>query len=245
MITILDKSAILVCLQELPFFREWESAEVDHILDLHHLVHFQVYRMGEFFIHQEDLDTSLYVMLAGRASVVKSGSSIPLAELRAGQFFGEVSFLTEEPRGTNVIVHGSTSEDPNSLEGHICSALGIKLPSPLAADAAVVMRLDRGIMELLRPATREILLNHFIATIVQRLDAMNERITQLTGKIPMLSIDAGLSDLFDQASLLAACGEEIPGTSIAEREALHMRLLRQLFQCQKEMNDFLIQNESG
>ncbi|MBF0426981.1 MAG: cyclic nucleotide-binding domain-containing protein, partial [Magnetococcales bacterium] len=106
-LTVINEPSLRACLGQLAFFQGWTDAEVGRVVRMRHGVHFQAYRMGEFFIREQAFDTNLYIMLVGRASVVKTGSSIPLAELGAGQFFGEVSFLTTEPRGTNVIAHGS------------------------------------------------------------------------------------------------------------------------------------------
>ncbi|MBF0153588.1 MAG: cyclic nucleotide-binding domain-containing protein [Magnetococcales bacterium] len=241
-ITLSDKRSLLASLQRLAFFQKWESDELERILD-DPGVRVQAYRMGEFFIRQEGRDASLYVMLLGRASVVRTGSSIPLAELSVGQFFGEVSFLTAEPRGTNVIVHGSSPVDSDSIEGHLSEALGIRQSDQSMAESTVVLRLEPGVMERLQAATRLTLLEHFIATLVQRLDVMNERIVQLTGQAPMLSIDVELSNLFGEADALPSPGGEAPPFTGQEREALTLRFLKQLFQCQKEMNDLLLQME--
>ncbi|MGH9721562.1 MAG: cyclic nucleotide-binding domain-containing protein [Bryobacteraceae bacterium] len=61
---------------------------------------------GEAILRQGDAGTSLYLVLAGRAQVVLSGSgnqAETLAALDPGEFFGEMSLLTGEPRSASVV----------------------------------------------------------------------------------------------------------------------------------------------
>lgn len=65
----------------------------------------QEFASGERVVYQEDDGDALYIIRTGRAHVVltdPSGTDNVIAELRAGDFFGEMALLTGELRTANV-----------------------------------------------------------------------------------------------------------------------------------------------
>ncbi len=52
--------------------------------------------------HEGDTGQSLYVVLSGEVEVISSRAEKPIAALRAGQFFGEISLLAGLPRTATV-----------------------------------------------------------------------------------------------------------------------------------------------
>ena len=88
---------------------------------------FSKFRTGEFLIREnEKNDNALFVMLQGSASVTKNSSPKQFLDtMVAGNVFGEISFLIQIPRTSNVI----------ALEDSFCFVLKDnnleKLPLPL------------------------------------------------------------------------------------------------------------------
>lgn len=76
---------------------------------------FSNFRSGEFLIREnENDDNALFVILQGSASVTKNSNPKQLLDtMVAGNVFGEISFLIQIPRTSNVI----------ALEDSICFIL--------------------------------------------------------------------------------------------------------------------------
>ena len=65
----------------------------------------QVYLQGETVVNQGDPGSSFYLVVKGRLEVLRNtqdGKNVLLTELGPGQFFGELSLLTGEPRTATV-----------------------------------------------------------------------------------------------------------------------------------------------
>ena len=61
---------------------------------------------GAIIVGEHEMDTSLYVLYAGRARVAlfgENGREMTLSTLRAGDFFGEMSLIDGKPRSANVL----------------------------------------------------------------------------------------------------------------------------------------------
>jgi protein phosphatase len=63
---------------------------------------------GEVLARQGDTGSAMYIMVMGKVDVTRNGRK--LAALGAGQHFGEISLLDEQPRSATV-----TSKDPGSV----------------------------------------------------------------------------------------------------------------------------------
>jgi small-conductance mechanosensitive channel len=71
----------------------------------------QRYTLGEALVRQGDTAQSLYTIKSGRVRVTvrnENGQVTPLATLGKGDFFGEMSLLTGEPRSASVIAESET-----------------------------------------------------------------------------------------------------------------------------------------
>src|SRR3954451_1167878 len=64
---------------------------------------------GEILVAQGDPSDSLYVVLHGALAVRRTGATLPIAELRAGELVGEIGFFASLPRTANVIAIRDTS----------------------------------------------------------------------------------------------------------------------------------------
>src|SRR5882724_10223169 len=64
---------------------------------------------GEILVAQGDPSDSLYIVLHGARAVSRTGESLPIAELRAGELVGEIGFFANLPRTANVIAIRDTS----------------------------------------------------------------------------------------------------------------------------------------
>ena len=61
-----------------------------------------LYGRGESIVREGDAGSSMYVVAGGEAAVTLGESKEPVARLRAGDFFGEMSLLTGDPRSATV-----------------------------------------------------------------------------------------------------------------------------------------------
>lgn len=89
-------------ISKIPFFaplQETESEELAEDATMH------VFSAGEMIIREGDPGRSVYVILDGRVRVFTrdyDDNELELATLGVGQFFGEMSFISDEPRSSSV-----------------------------------------------------------------------------------------------------------------------------------------------
>ncbi|MFT5804577.1 MAG: CRP/FNR family cyclic AMP-dependent transcriptional regulator [Candidatus Paceibacteria bacterium] len=98
--TSFGRAKILFVLQKIPFFKPLTPHEREKLVDH---AEFYIAQEGELIIEQGTLDTAFYVLMSGNASVVVNGVKEPVANVEPGSFFGEMSFLLNTPRSSNVI----------------------------------------------------------------------------------------------------------------------------------------------
>jgi CRP-like cAMP-binding protein len=60
----------------------------------------QDFGAGQFIVRQGQVGTGLYVILSGSVKVLRGADE--LAHLRAGEFFGELSVIDQQPRNASV-----------------------------------------------------------------------------------------------------------------------------------------------
>ncbi|MBF0155216.1 MAG: cyclic nucleotide-binding domain-containing protein [Magnetococcales bacterium] len=228
-----SSSHLLQLLASLSFFQEVPERERKELLNfLGQGVRLLSYRMGEFLIRQQDAkEKSFFILLSGQASVVKSGSSMPLAQLQTGECFGEVSFLTDRPRISNVIVHAPELPRDTALRTLLEEILGMPLVERAQDNPALVMCLDREVLPKLSVSLRNQLKSRIIAQMAGRLNDMNERITHVTGQTPLLSEEGDFDDLVNKAA-----GQESLSLSPEEQEFFKDQLIGRLIQVMDEMN---------
>lgn len=90
------------CVRKLPFFQLLEEEQIDRILRNSHAVRFG---RGERVIEQGADGQSMFLPLAGEADVYvhTSGLETKVATLKTGDYCGEMSLLTGEPRSATVV----------------------------------------------------------------------------------------------------------------------------------------------
>lgn len=144
-----DRDKLMAIIARLPFFDTFSDYERKRITAFH--THVRKFKMGEYVIREGGTDASFYILISGHMSVVKAGKSLALAELRPGDFFGEVTFLTGRPRTTNVV----------------------------ANEPSFVIRVDAELMTNLGPEIREKIKDRIIERLVERLDNMNDTLSKV------------------------------------------------------------------
>ncbi|MBF0127915.1 MAG: cyclic nucleotide-binding domain-containing protein [Magnetococcales bacterium] len=137
-------------LESVPFFWDFTDEEKERLLSLDS--YFESFRSGEHLIEEGAQDNALYIILKGSAHVTKTTSpGHVIATLDAGTVVGEISFLTNRPRTTNVV----------ASEKMICFTI----------NGQSMRELDSGMQHKIKDQLIEIL--------VQRLDNMNKTLLEL------------------------------------------------------------------
>jgi CRP-like cAMP-binding protein len=102
-ITTISRGKILIILNKVPFFKHFTSFEREKIVD--NQATFYVANEDEYIIEQDTLDTAFYILLSGGARVTLEGVQGSVAEMGPGDFFGEIAFILNCPRSSNVIAN--------------------------------------------------------------------------------------------------------------------------------------------
>jgi len=78
---------------------------------------------GEYFFHEGDEGTSIFVLVSGRVSIIKRwhGEDYVIRTLLAGDFFGEISVLDLLPRSASV----AAEEDCEAIEFRALDVLAV------------------------------------------------------------------------------------------------------------------------
>jgi len=150
-LTPITNTKALDILNKVHFFDNLNSDEKDILTGFHS--HFFLTPKGEAIIREGDNNNqSFYILLTGKVTVRRHDAATPLATLFPGNFFGEVSFLTDRPRTTSVVAE--------------CSC--------------IIFEIDRPTLNHLEISIREKLKDNIIQVMVQRLDLMNETVARLS-----------------------------------------------------------------
>jgi cAMP-dependent protein kinase regulator len=106
-------------LQASTLFASFERDALEKILASTELRSFE---QGDIIVTEGERGSSLYLIVGGTVKVftrTKDGSNLPLAELGAGDFFGEVSLLSGRPRTATITASSAVTAvelDHDSLE---------------------------------------------------------------------------------------------------------------------------------
>ena len=139
---IIDPEKILEIINRLDFFKDFSPEEKKALSEHDQFVAF--FKKGETIIKEGDQDAIFYILLLGKASVVKGIHQDSIGALKPGDCFGEISFLIRSPRTATVIADTDTvaairisQEMTHELDIKICEKIKDKLIKML------VERLDR------------------------------------------------------------------------------------------------------
>jgi CRP/FNR family cyclic AMP-dependent transcriptional regulator len=99
----MGRGKILMILNKVPFFKDFSPQERERVVDAD--AAFYVANDDEYIIEQNTLDTAFYILLSGSARVTLEGIDGTLATMGPGDFFGEIAFIQNTPRTTNVIAN--------------------------------------------------------------------------------------------------------------------------------------------
>jgi CRP-like cAMP-binding protein len=82
----------------LPFFRDFTKEQVEGLLSASDIVRIP---KGKIILSEGDVNDTFYIILSGRAKVVREGSDIGIIE--AGECLGEMACIGGQPRVADVV----------------------------------------------------------------------------------------------------------------------------------------------
>ncbi|CCK75174.1 Cyclic nucleotide-binding protein [Oleispira antarctica RB-8] len=137
--TGLSHAHIQMVLQKIPFFRGFMPDERERLATEQDS--FVVAQPKELIVLKGSMERSFYILLSGVVEVIDREGRKPIFELIPGDFFGEISFLSETPRTASV----------------------------RAQDVCILMRIDQQLMSRLRSEMREKIKDQLIDKLVKRI----------------------------------------------------------------------------
>jgi CRP-like cAMP-binding protein len=138
----LTKEEVMNLLYKIPFFNDFTNDEKIQIASMESFV--KRYENRNHIIAQGDQDNSLYVLLKGIVYITKNGNPyVKISKLKPGAIFGEISFLSNTPRTTNVVAEDNVvalEMNPSNIMG-LGKDLEVKVQKQLIK--VLIKRLDR------------------------------------------------------------------------------------------------------
>jgi CRP/FNR family cyclic AMP-dependent transcriptional regulator len=154
---------ILRLINNISFFQSFNVAERQEISALNNQV--IEYSDNAAIVEEGQKDMAVFIVLKGEAIVTRNDlPKVIINTLTPGALFGEVSFLMQTPRTTNILTKSS----------------------------AKVLKLDPKMFEKLNSQTREKLKDKFITVLVNRISEMNTALVRL--KVEMEAISQAATD---------------------------------------------------
>lgn len=104
----MDKKLYKKLLTLVPLFKSLQPEELEAIVRISKLLKI---RKGVTVIEEEDDGSAMYIMVEGKAEVVKrlaGGDTTRLAELDAPTVFGEMALIDKSPRSASVVTQSDT-----------------------------------------------------------------------------------------------------------------------------------------
>ncbi len=144
-VTKAGSAKILEIINKLPFFEKFGSLERQKIASC--FTNILQYNVSEHIIKEDTYDSVFFILLSGSVKVMNEKSGTQLATLKPGQFFGEISFLTKEPRTSSV----------------------------MAEEIVLVMKIDALLMDNLSAEIREKIKDKVIQQLIDRMKHMNHK----------------------------------------------------------------------
>ncbi len=135
---------IMEIMERLRFFDAFSPLEKRKIIGLH--AHFRVYQAGDVIIKEGSKGTAMFVLLSGTVKVSKGNDSRLRVELKPGDIFGEIAFLSDTDRTADVT----------------------------AETVVIALELNKRMIFELDPPMREKVKDKIIEKLIQRLEHMND-----------------------------------------------------------------------
>lgn len=148
---IINEDMVLNIISKVKVFDQFSDDEKKTLVRQHN--YFAAYKQDEAIIPEGDTEGSFFVLIAGTVRVMKKHISLHIADLKPGDTFGEISFLTSTPRTASVIANDNDT---------------------------LVLKMDKEILGNLDMSIREKIKDKIIEKLVERLDRMNNAIARLS-----------------------------------------------------------------
>jgi len=87
-------------LLNIPVFKDLKYGELKTIK---RILHRREYRKDEIIFHQGDVGLGMYIIIKGTVEIFCNPGRYILAELREGDFFGELALLDDAPRSATAV----------------------------------------------------------------------------------------------------------------------------------------------
>lgn len=136
-------------IKDMPIFKHFEKSEIQGFAAMEHAL--LGFGPNDMIISEGDTFTSLYLLIKGTILITKTGYETPISKLSPGAVFGEMSFLSQKPRFTNVI----------------------------ACESVMVMKMDEAFFGKVRPEIKDKIKDYLIELLILRLDKMNESLSKI------------------------------------------------------------------
>ncbi len=168
-----DQQDTYTLLKKVPLFEAMNPREMDAV---ERIMHRREYRAGEVVFRQGEPGVGMYVVQHGLVEIIYEPSGEVLAELRDGDFFGEIALLNETPRSATAKTTTASTLwglfQPDLLDLlERDPRLGVKLMVPLAQIAGRrLIRADAQMQEM-----REELAHYEAQKKPGRIDIQDER----------------------------------------------------------------------
>jgi len=146
----ITKEKVTEIMKRLDFFKDFNTYEITKLSEFH--TNFFVYEKDERIIEEGHHSNAFYIILSGGVIVIKENSKIPLARLEPGDFFGEIAFITGNPRTSNIVSDETT----------------------------IAIRINRSMLDKLTSEIREKIKDQILNKLIQRIGRMNDVIVSLT-----------------------------------------------------------------
>ncbi|MBW2192471.1 MAG: cyclic nucleotide-binding domain-containing protein [Deltaproteobacteria bacterium] len=137
---------------DMEIFQTFSEEEKKIFSEMKHSV--MKFDKGDVIIKEGDDSVSLYLLLDGTCLITKteSDATIRLSKLKAGEFFGEMSFFSKNPRQSDVV----------------------------ANDRVTVINMDYNFFQQIDPNVRDKIKDYLLQLLISRLDNMNSAIMRIS-----------------------------------------------------------------
>jgi len=131
-------------IKDMPVFEKFSEQEKRIFSNMDHS--FLAFNKGDRIITEGGMFSSLYLIIKGSVLITKTDFQAPIGRLGTGQIFGEMSFLSDKPRYSNVI----------------------------AAERVFVLKMEKSSFNNVDPVIKEKIIDYLIELLIKRLDGMND-----------------------------------------------------------------------